>query len=338
VTQTDRPTRSVLAGALAGILTCCAAATVAGVDLQPESEPPEPVGQPVVPPGPGEPPPPTIEEMAAQRPIVFELKARGELGFNADFRDAPGDVTVTRLGAGFGAAIPVRQFGQLDIGLDYEFSDYRFSGATGFAAGFDSPWGSVHRETLTVRYGQRQSLQLAWFVGGSVGFSHESGADLSDSLVGSAYGCVRYALSESLSVGGGLVVWSQLEDSPILIPLPQIDWWLNERVRLTTGGRLGLTLAYAANEDLTFSIGGEYELREFRLRDDGAAPDGVGRDRRVPIAAGIGYRPTRQLSVELTGGAYLWQQFRLLDAGGNTLSEIDLKPTPFASIQVVYRF
>jgi hypothetical protein len=133
-------------------------------------------------------------------------------------------------------------------------------------------------------------------------------------------------------------VWSQLEDSPILIPLPQIDWWLNERVRLTTGGRLGLTLAYAANEDLTFSIGGEYELREFRLRDDGAAPDGVGRDRRVPIAAGIGYRPTRQLSVELTGGAYLWQQFRLLDAGGNTLSEIDLKPTPFASIQVVYRF
>jgi hypothetical protein len=321
---------------LAALLGCAAAALAQeapGVQVEPE-----PAAQPVVPPGPGEPPPTAPAELLTPRPVTLEFKARGELGMNAALRDAPGDVTVTRLGAGLGIGIPVRRFAQLDVGLDYEFSHYAFSNATAFVPGIDSPWENIHREVVSLRFSQQQTMRLAWFVGGSIGFSHEEDADLGDSLIGSLYVGARLAMAENLFIGGGVVVWRQLEDDPLIFPLPGLDWWLTERFRLTTAGRLGLTAVYTASEAMTFSLGAEYDLREFRLRDDGPVPDGVGRDRRVPVTAGVSFRPAPRLSLDFTGGAHLWQRYRLLDSGGNTLAEIDARPSPFVGIQVGYRF
>jgi hypothetical protein len=323
--------------ALAGT-TGTVVARSAGATMQPAGEAPEPVMQPVVPPGLGEPEPPGPEQLAAPRPTVFELRVRSELGFSGDLRDEPGDVTIVRLGAGVGVAIPVRQYARLDVGLEYEYSNYAFSGATGFAPGFDSPWEDIHRETLSLRFSQQISARLSAFFGGTAGFSHEDGASLSDSLVLSGFSGVRYGLTEDVSISFGAVMVSQLEDGPLIYPLLGVDIALTDQLRLTNGGRLGLMLAYDAGSDLTFSLGGSYERREFRLRDDGPAPGGVGRDQRVPVAAGVAYRPTPRLSIEALGGAYLWQSYRLADSDNNTMADIDARPTPFMSLQVGYRF
>jgi hypothetical protein len=331
-----RPISALFISTLA--IAAAAGTTVAQSSEQPPAPKPEPVAQPEVPPGPGQPPPAPPELLAAARPVTYQLRARSELGFSGSLRDEPGSVTIVRLGVGLGIAIPVRQYAQLDIGLDYEYSNYAFSNATSFAPGFDSPWEDIHRETLSLRFSQQQSAELGWFLGGSAGFAHEDGADLGDSLVASGFGGFRYVLNPKLSVSLGAVVVSQLEDSPLAYPLLGVDWKLSDQLRLTNAGRLGLTLAYDASRELTFSLGGWYDRREFRLRDDGPAPGGVGRDQRVPFAAGIAYRPTPHLSIEAAGGANLWQSYRLADADDNTIADIDARPTPFASFMVSYRF
>jgi hypothetical protein len=318
-------------------LAAAAAAQPAGSSAPP-AEPQEPAAQPSIPPGPGEPPPPEPEAMEFQRPTVVQLRLRGELGFNASLRDEPGDVTVTRLGGSLGVAIPIRRAAQLDVGFDYEYSHYAFSDATTFVAGVESPWENIHRETLSLRFSQQQTSRLGWFIGGSIGFAHEEGASLSDSLVGSGFGGIRYALSERAFLSLGTVVVSQLEDGVLVYPLLGIDWRITDQFRLTNAGRLGITAAYDASEQLTFSVGASYDRREFRLRDSGPVPDGVGRDQRVPIAASVTYRPTPQISIEVAGGAYLLQSYRLSDADNNRLADIDARPTPFVWIQGGYRF
>lgn len=307
-----------------------------------QPEPPNPSGepptQPLIPPGPGEPPPPTPEELITPRPVTFRIQTRGELSMNADFRDDAGDVTVNRVGAAFGVAIPVRQYAQLDVGLDYEFSHYAFSDALGFGIGAESPWERIHRETLSIRFSQQLALRTSAFIGGTAGFAHEEGAELSDSFTMAGFGGLRYAVTERAFVTLGLGISTRLEDSPRVFPLPGLDWRISNEVRLTTGGRLGLTLEYTASEQVRFTLGAAYEEREFRLRDNGPVPGGVGRDRRIPITAGFGFTPTPQLVIEVSGGAHLAQQFRLRDEAGNTIADLDAKPTPFAGLQVSYRF
>lgn len=293
-------------------------------------------GQPAVDPEQGE--APTPEQLRRERPIVYRIRATGELAMNSDLRDAPGDVTVSRVGAGVGVVIPVRQAAQIEFSIDYEFSHYAFSGATSFAAGFDSPWERMHREAVSVLFSQQETMDLSWSVGGIVGFAHEEGASISDSFTGAVLGGVRYRVAENVFIGGSAILVSTLEDGMMVIPAPAIDWRINERLRLSSGRRPGVTLDYLASDELTFSFGAGYEWREYRLRDDGPAPDGVARDRRVPIFAAVTYTPTPQLSIELSGGAFLLQRYRLLDNDGNRLADIDGKPVPFTGLQVSYRF
>jgi hypothetical protein len=294
-----------------------------------------------------EPPPqpePAEEVKAAEPPpsggrdVRFSISARGDLAFNTDLNDAMGDVTVTRIGADVGVTIPVVERAQFTIGLGYEHSNYDFHDATGLIAGTDDPFSDVNRETLSVSFYQQQTEQLGWLLGGSIGLSAEDGARMGKSVEGSVFAGIRYAISERMSVGIGANVASQIEDDALVWPLVTFDWQLSEQWRLSNEGRPGLTLSYAPNERWTFLLAGEYQHRNFRLDRDGPLPDGVGRDRRIPVMLGVRFQATPQLMIEGAVGEYFGQNLTIDDRDGNEIADVDLDATPFLGLKLTYRF
>lgn len=293
--------------------------------------PPQPATEP-------EPAAPASAITPAQRPIVYSLSVRGEIGLSADLSDSPGEVSVSRAGATLGAAVPIGERAQLSLGFDYELSSYDFDNATGLIAGTGSPFEDVQRYSVSARYAHQLSRQWSLVGGGSVGISGEEGAKTSDSIVGAGYIGGRYALSESVQTGFGLVFATQLEDDALFLPLLMLDWQINEQWRLSNEGRLGLTLSYAPVESWSFGLGAEYQNRDFRLDRDGPVPGGVGRETRIPLTLSASYTPTRHLSIEAGIGVGVYREFEILDSGGRELADFDADASPFLRLQVSYRF
>lgn len=284
--------------------------------------------------------PPAVQPEAAppERPIRYSIRARGEMGFRSDLSDSPGDVSVSRAGVNVAAAIPVGQRGQLGVAFDYEFSSYDFEDATGFVPGVESPFGDIHRETISLSYAQQFSRRWSLVSGGSIGLSGEEGADTGESLFGSGYIGGRYSLSETVQAGFGLVFATQIEDDTLFLPLVMVDWQINERWSLSNDGKLGLTLAYAPSEAWRFSLGADYQTRDFRLDEDGPIPGGVGRDQRVPLTLGATFTPTPRVIIDLSVGVNLFQNYEVLDRNGVELADVDAEAAPFVGLQIGYRF
>jgi len=291
-------------------------------------------GQPTAPQPAAEPAPAT----PPGRPINYTLKVRGELGTSADLSGSPGEVSVSRVGANIGAGIPVGDRGLLGLGLDYELSSYTFDDATGLVAGTDTPFGDVQRYAFSARYAHQLSARWSVLVGGGIGISGEEGAKTSDSLFYNGFAGGRYALSESVQAGFGLVLATQLEDNTLVLPLLMVDWQIDEKWRLSNEGKLGLTLSYAATDAWTLGLGAGYESRDFRLDRSGPVPGGVGRERRVPIEFSATYTPTKQLSIDLGLGVGVARNFEVLSSGGTKVADFDADAAPFVSLQLGYRF
>lgn len=287
-----------------------------------------------------EPPPPdnaTAPESAPHRPITWYLSARGDLSTVAELSGSPGDVTISRVNTRLGADFPAGQRGTFSLGYQYEVSGYSFDNASGLIPGTSDPWDTVHRHSLGVRYARQANAEWSWVVGSTLTWAAEEGGDLADGLTAAAFGAVRYALSESVTVGLGLQYLSRLEDSDLFLPFPSLDWRISDEWRLTTdreqGRGVGLGLVYTPTEQWTFSVGGGYEYREFRLDESGPLPDGVVRDSSFPVSLTAAYTPNRNMSLAVEVGAALGQTFRILDTTGAEISEPDVDPTLFLALQ-----
>jgi hypothetical protein len=281
---------------------------------------------------------PDESEASPETPIRFTLGARTTFGFNADFDDAPGDLSVSRVLGELGASIPAGERAQVQVQLDYEFSHYDFNDATGFVAGTETPFEDVHRSFLNVRYVRQQTRQFVWYAGGLIGFGAEDGADLSESVEGGIFGGVRFYLSERFSIGAGLIAVTQLEDDPLIIPTALFEWHFAPGWSIGSGGRPGLTLGYEYSDQLQFALSAFYESRDFRLDEDGPIPDGVARERQVPVAFTVEYRPNPQFSVGAALGVNFARNYEIMDSHGDEIADIDADPAPFLRFLFTYAF
>jgi hypothetical protein len=268
--------------------------------------------------------------------ISFELK--GSHAFEADFDGAPGSVAVTRTGAEVGVMVPLADKTRLGFGLDWTGSFYDFTDATGFAAGFSEPWGDTHEIGFNANIGGSLGGKWGYFALASIRSSGEEGAEFSDTLTYGGLAAVSHQFTESLSASIGLYVQSRLEDDALIIPIPGIDWKINEQWRLTSMNQPGLFVLYSPSDAWTFSLGARFEGAEYRLNDRDAAPEGVGRDRAVPVELGAEYRPSRNITIGGFVGAYVYRKLRLEDSGGAKISEFEMDPAPVVGLNLKFAF
>lgn len=264
----------------------------------------------------------------------------GTHAFRADFEDDTGKIGVTRAEADFGLAIPVAEHRWLDVGIFYERSWYHFKDVTGFGAGVTDPWDDA--QTLRLTLGYRVGLGATWsyFLAAFLDSSGEDGADFSDSLTYGGLGGLGYRVNDNLELGLGVLVASRLEDDPWVIPLPRLDWKLGEKVRLRLGGsRAGGALTWDVSESVTVGLEAAYRSREYRLEDDNAAaPEGVVRDRQVPVGLALTWRASPHVWVGARAGFVAWQEYELLDRDGARVVEKEADATPYvgASLRVAF--
>lgn len=275
-----------------------------------------------------------------ERSIGGSLSLYGGHIFSHDLDDG-GDVAITRAGAKASVTFPIATRNAFTVSLGAEGSWYDFSNTTGFGAGNAEPWEDIRIYTLEASYFASLNDRWSLILGASIESGMEEGADFNDSLTYTGILGATYSVSKSLSLGLGAYFGTRLEDDAYIFPIPFIQWQIDEKWRLgsrpsTRGGRFALS--YQATETVAVFAFAGFESRDFRLDNEGANADGIGRDRRIPVGLGVDWSPNPQISVDVIAGVDAWSQYTLDDSDGDEISEQDGEVAPFIGAQIAFQF
>jgi hypothetical protein len=230
----------------------------------------------------------------------------------------------------------------ISLAVGYGFDGYNFSGNTGF--GGREPWEDIHSLRFSIPLRWKINEQWAGFVSPTIRFTGEKGANFDNALTGGGFAGFSYRSSDRLTIGPGVAVLTQLEDSTRVIPILIINWKITDTLSLNTGRGIGatlgpgLTLDWRPSRAWSFSIGGRYERLRFRLDEEGTIPNGIGDDRSFPIFGGIVYSFTPMVRIGVLGGVEVGGELRLEDENGHTIIEENHDPAGFLGITFSARF
>ena len=259
--------------------------------------------------------------------------------FDTDI-DNGGSFSVNSLFVQGGAAYTVDNRRGVSLALGYGLDGYDFSGDTGF--GSLNPWNQINSFRISTpgRWGLNRQWTL--FAVPTLRFTGESGADMGDAVTGGGFVGFSYRFNDRLTIGPGIGVLTQIEDSTSVFPVLIVNWKITDRLSLETGRGLGATLGpgvtlnWKASSEWTLTLGGRFESLRFRLDKNGNYPNGIGQDQSFPLFAGATYDFSQQAQAGLVGGVKLGGEFRLEDENGNRLIEEDYDPAGFVGF--IFRF
>lgn len=228
----------------------------------------------------------------------------------------------------------------LSVGLGEQ--RYRFSG-TGDFSGL-RPWDDVREARVSGSLFWRPTERWDVFAIPTLRWNAEDGADLGDGQIAGLLTAASYKLSDRLSIGPGVGVFSELEDDTDFFPILAVDWRITDRLSFRTGRGLGasrgpgLTFDWAANDQWSVSLGGRYEKDRFRLDDRGVAPGGIGQATSTPIYIAVTRKLGRVGRLRGVLGVELNGSLRLEDSHGDLLERTDVEEAPFAGATFDVRF
>jgi len=290
--------------------------------------------------------------MISDPPARFEWRGRVAADYRAEFDTKSDvgdafDVSSGGIEADFGG--PINESILLGMGVGYGYSSFDFDLDAGSPATYGTqrlprdPWNSINTvdflPNATVLIGDRFSLRAAV----PIRWAGESGAGRNGFAAGIS-ALVKWQVFDSLSVGLGIGVTSQLEGSAEAFPIVALDWRIDESLRLTTegdwfqGGRAMLLWGPADAIKLTLSAG--YERTRFRLDDNGSAADtnGIGEITTIPIEIGIRLVMMEEAWLDVRGGLGVAGRIRVENANGDWLYEQEYDPAPRISVGVTIPF
>lgn len=278
----------------------------------------------------------------SQSPWIFTADALGVHQNDTDMTDTGGSFNVDRWFVSGGVTFAWNARDMVGVSIGGGKSIYDFDGQGGFAGG--DPWNNVSDTRLTfigrMGFGDTGVLTLV----PTIRVNGESGASTGDSTTYGLFAAASWRLSESLTIGPGIGVFTRLEDGVRVFPVLAVDWDISDRWNLATGSGVassqgpGLTLRYKLNDDWSFGLTGRYEDLEFRLDDKGVAPNGIGRDQSFPMVVSVQLKPNNTFQMSLFAGAQMMGQLRLEDSKGKKLQETDYDAALIVGASIEARF
>ena len=228
------------------------------------------------------------------------------------------------------------------ISLSYRRDEYDFSRTGDFSS--LRPWGDVN--SLTIDSPARWSLGEGWmaFAVPVLRFTWEGEASLEDSVTGGGIVGAAYRFSDSLTLGPGIGISTEIEDDASIFPILIIRWAINDQLTLETGKGVaasvgpGVFLNWKISDQWAAFVGARYEKLRFRLDDKGPYDNGVGEDRAFPILGGLTWELSEAAEVSVLAGAALAGEFRLEDDGGDLIAEDEYDPAAFIGVSLSLEF
>lgn len=247
--------------------------------------------------------------------------------------DDGGDMSASRyfIRGGVGRVFSGRW--RIGASLGYGQTSYGFSGNLGL--GGPDPWSRVRDVRISAPMQYFANKDWTIYAIPTLRFNAESGASLDDGRNGGILAGAAYRVNDRLTIGPGLGVFSEIEDSTSFFPLLILDWKISDTLSLETGRGFaatrgpGLQLRWRYSPRWQFALGGRYEKTRFRLDDSGPAPNGVGEDKSIPLFAVAEYAIDDDIKLSLIGGAETGAKLRLEDASGSGIYSSDLSAAPF---------
>lgn len=285
---------------------------------------------------------PVSAQPQQRSPWSFHIDGGGAHQSDTDLKDDTGGFSVDRWYLGAGVNFSWSPRNSVGVSLGGGRSVYEFDELTGLGNG--EPWDTIEdaRLSFSTRFGVGEKGMV--FIVPTVRFNGEKGASNSDSRTYGLFGAIAWRISEDLTIGPGLGIFSRLEGSTRVFPILAIDWGFADRWSLSTGSGLassrgpGLTLSYQLNEDWSLGLAGRYEDQEFRLNNEGVAAGGIGRDQSFPIVFRAELKPSKQLSLSVFAGMSFAGNLRLKDASDMLVEESDYDATPVFGGTFDFRF
>jgi len=270
------------------------------------------------------------------------LKVAGDSQLDAGLNDG-GDYNRNRLSAQISQSYFWDPKNSASVSLGYQQLDYDFSGGNSTTLAGSTPWDKI--DILTISTPMRTNLNEHWsgFLLPYVRFSGESNADFSDAITSGIIAAASYRLNQHLSLGTGLAVSSQLEDSVSVFPLLLVNWAINDQLALNLGSNRdtnqgpGLSLSYRVNKKWLYTFGGYYEKSRFRLDKNGNIAGGVGEERAFPILVSATYQMNPGMKFMFVTGTKLGSQLRVEDSDGDKLFSESADPSLTAGISIAIR-
>ncbi len=281
-------------------------------------------------------------ETHPDRGFVFEGYTRGTMTADADFDDGIGEFQYTEFIAGIKANRLVGDSGLLSIDFNAGLINYDITpsptSVLGDAANIGAEFDHITVLSLTGIYANQSTAKSTWFVGGGVFVGRENGADFGDSIDWMLTGGYKHKINNKLELGLGVAMRTRLDDSVLIVPVPQITYAIDEYWSITGQG-IGLKINYKASDSLDYGLSGQYESTTFRLDDThSAAPEGMVTHQRFPLAFYAKYQPNDTLEISGRVGGLLAGELEILDTNGNDLTRQDIDTVIFGSINLSFKF
>ena len=134
---------------------------------------------------------------------------------------------------------------------------------------------------------------------------------------------VRQQVNKSFAWQVGIIARTRLEDSPLILPIPGIDWKINDRLTLRTAQ--GVTLSYDLFGDThwLFDLGANLENRIYRMNERSQLSDGIFIDRRIPLITAITYQLWRGTFIKGSISTPFYRQYKFCESDGTTIESLD---------------
>jgi len=287
-----------------------------------------------------------VKPLAAQTPQSGSISVNADGGIalqsSSDLKDSEGSFSVNRWFVSMGLDYTWDLRTSIGISVGGGNSSYDFNDLT--ATEGLTPWESIEdsRISITGRFGFGDTGTI--FLIPTARYNGETDSKTSDGRSYGLYAAAAWRISESLTIGPGIGIFSRVEEGTRIFPLLVIDWDISERWNLSTGRGLaasqgpGLTLSYSLSHSWSLGITGRYEDIEFRLDENGPTPGGVGRDQSIPMVVSAIWGPNPTVKLSAFAGAELNGKLKLKNALGEWVGESSYDPAPLFGATFELRF
>lgn len=233
----------------------------------------------------------------------------------------------------------------LVLSMGYEFDWYHWRGTS--SLGTNDPFGSVNLLGVQLRGSYQLAPEWAIMAGGIFGVAGETNADVGSSLYGGGIASLSWTPQKDFILGLGVLGVTQIEDDPIVIPVPVVhirfaeEWVVSTIRRPPASPFVGIDVAWEPKDSpLDASIGVGWQQRRFRLgqNTDPLLNNGVGEDQSWAAIGAVGYDILPSLRADLVIGVTFYEKLQLETAAGRSPRDATVAPNALLGAFVTWRF